>query len=120
VALTKESALATATDGRVRAYDLKDGRLRWFYNAGAGLFAPVAVAGDTAYAADLKGVVHALNARTGAKRWVLDLGRDPAVQAPGMVYAGPVLHGGRLYVATCNLAGEFVNRPTAVVCIGEK
>ncbi len=120
VALTKDSALATATDGRVRAYDLKNGRLRWFYNAGAPFFAPVAVAGDTAYAGDLKGVVHAINVRTGTKRWALDLGTDPAVMAPGMIYAGPVLHGGKLYVATCNLVGEFVNRPTAVVCIGEK
>jgi outer membrane protein assembly factor BamB len=120
VALTKDVALATATDGRVRAYDLTTGRLRWFYNGGAPFFAPVALAGDTAYAGDLKGVVHALNVKSGVARWKLDLGSDPAVMAPGMIYAGPVLHGGRLYVATCNLAGENVNRPTAVVCIGEK
>ena len=43
-----------------------------------------------------------------------------AVIRPGMVYGGPVVHRGRLYLATCNLAGEFANKPTAVVCIGEK
>ena len=104
------------------------GMLRWqeegqtalIPDAKAPFFAPPAVAGETAYAADLKGVLHAINVRTGAARWKLDLSTDPAVLAPGMVYAGPVLHGGRIYVATCNLVGDHVNRPTAVVCIGSK
>src|SRR5262249_44416183 len=42
-ALAQGLAVVTATDGRVRAYDLKSGGLRWFYRAGAPLFAPVAV-----------------------------------------------------------------------------
>ena len=37
-----------------------------------------------------------------------------------MVYGGPLIHGGRLYVVTCNLAGTRVNKPTAIVCIGDK
>jgi outer membrane protein assembly factor BamB len=119
-ALTKDLAVVTATDGRVRAYDLKSGGLRWFYNAGAPLFAPVALAGEVVYAGDLKGVVHALNVKTGGLRWKLDLGSDPAVAAPGTIYAGPVVAGGRVYVATCNLAGPHAGKPTAVVCIGEK
>jgi hypothetical protein len=52
-------------------------------------------------------------------KWKLDLAADP-VKAPGMVYGGPVVHGGRLFVATCNLEGPFARQPTAVVCIGEK
>ena len=39
---------------------------------------------------------------------------------PGMIYAGPVLHDGRLYVATCNLEGPHARQPTLVVCIGER
>src|SRR5205814_2303639 len=66
------------------------------------------------------GVFLAADLKSGAARWRLDLGKDPAVAAPGMVYGGPVVHRGRLYLATCNLAGEFANKPTAVVCIGEK
>jgi hypothetical protein len=31
-----------------------------------------------------------------------------------------VVHGGRLYVATCNLEGPNARDATAVVCIGEK
>jgi outer membrane protein assembly factor BamB len=119
-ALTKDLAIATAMDGKVRAYNLQTGALKWFSDVRAPLFAPVAVAGDTVYAADLKGVVHALSLKTGTARWKLDLGTETSVASPGMVYAGPVVHGGRLYVATCNIAGDFVNKPTAVVCIGEK
>src|SRR5262249_28074482 len=70
--------------------------------------------GDTVYAADLKGVVHGINLKGGSARWRLDLGKDPAVSSPGMVYGGPVVHAGRGDVATRNPAGGFVNKPTAV------
>jgi hypothetical protein len=43
---------------------------------------------------------------------------DRAVQAPGMIYGGPVVHGGKVYVATCNLEGPLARQPTVVVCIG--
>jgi outer membrane protein assembly factor BamB len=119
-ALGKDVAVVTCTDGRVRAYNLATGALRWNYPAGAALFAPAALSADTAYVADLKGVVHAINLKSGARRWKLDLAADPAVKAPGMVYAGPTLHAGRLYVVTNNLAAEGGERTTAVVCIGDK
>lgn len=119
--LTDGLAVVTASDGKVRAYDLGDGRLRWFYDAGpAGFFAPVAAAGGVVYAGDLKGVVHALQTADGKPRWTLDLGTVPEVAAPGMIYGGPVLRAGRLFVATCNLEGAHARQPTAVVCIGEK
>jgi outer membrane protein assembly factor BamB len=104
----------------VRGYNLATGALRWNYPGGTAFFAPAALGPDTAYVADLKGVVHAINLKSGASRWKLDLVADPQVLAPGMVYAGPVLQRGRLYVATCNLAGEAGEKTTAVVCIGEK
>ena len=37
-----------------------------------------------------------------------------------MIYAGPSVADGRVYVVTCNLEGPFARQPTAVVCIGEK
>jgi outer membrane protein assembly factor BamB len=119
-ALGKDVVVVTCTDGRVRAYNLGTGALRWNYLGGNAFFAPAALSGDTVYAADLKGLVHAINLKSGAARWKLDLATDPAVKAPGMVYAGPVLHAGRLYVATCNLAAEGGEKTTAVVCIGDK
>ncbi|HEY8504196.1 MAG TPA: PQQ-binding-like beta-propeller repeat protein, partial [Gemmataceae bacterium] len=118
-ALAEGLAVVTATDGRARAYDLKTGERRWTYDAKAPVFAPVAVAGDAVYLGDLRGVVHAVGLARGEPRWRLDLGADPAVKAPGMIYAGPVVHGGRLVVGTANLAGPFADKPTALVCIGQ-
>jgi outer membrane protein assembly factor BamB len=119
VALSKDLAVATATDGKVRAFELGTGERRWIYDARAPFFAPPAVAGDVVYAGDLAGVLHAIDLGTGAGRWKLDLGAEP-VKAPGMIYGGPAVHGGRLYLATCNLEGAAARRPTVVVCIGDK
>ncbi len=120
VALAEGAAVATATDGKVRAYDLTDGSPRWVYDAKAPLFAPPAVARGVVYAGDLRGGVHAIDLATGQAKWVLDLGKAPEVMAPGMIYGGPVVQDGRVYVATCNLAGANAGQPTAVVCIGER
>ena len=113
-------AVVTATDGKVRAYDVKTGELRWHYDGKAPFFAAPAVAGGVVYAGDLKGVLHAVGLADGKEKWTLDLGKDPAVAAPGMFYGGPVVQGGRIYVATCNLEGPNAGKPTAVVCVGEK
>lgn len=115
----KALAIFTASDGKVRARDIADGQDRWTYDAGAPLFAGVAIAGAV-YTADLKGVIHAIRLTDGKRLWTLDLATDPAVKAPGMVYGTPIVHGGRLYLATCNLEGENSRKPTVVVCIGEK
>jgi outer membrane protein assembly factor BamB len=82
-------------------------------------FAPPAIAGDVVYTGDLRGVVHAIDLKSGAGRWKLDLGAHPDVKSPGMIYGGPVVHGGKVYVATCNLEGPFARQPCVVVCIGE-
>ncbi|MBI2808978.1 MAG: PQQ-binding-like beta-propeller repeat protein [Planctomycetes bacterium] len=119
-ALANGSAVVTSTDGKVRAFDVATGDRQWIYDAKMPLFAPAAIAKDTVYAGDLRGVLHAMDLRTGAAKWKLDLGQDKAVQAPGMIYGGPVVQGGRLYVATCNLQGPYAGKATAVVCVGEK
>jgi outer membrane protein assembly factor BamB len=122
-AISDGVAVVTATDGKVRAFELTDGSRRWVYEAKAPLFAPVAIAGDTVYAGDLRGVVHAIalgGAKQGEGLWKLDLASHPMTQSPGMIYGGPVVHAGRLYVATCNLEGEAARKETVVVCIGEK
>lgn len=120
-ALADGLAIATATDGIVRAFDLKDGKLRWEYgNDKMAFFAPPAVAAGTVYAGDLNGVIHAINLADGKSKWILDLAADPQVKTPGMIYGGPVLSGGRLFVATCNAEGPHAGEPTVVVCIGER
>jgi outer membrane protein assembly factor BamB len=118
-ALTNELAIVTATDGKVRAFDLQTGERRWIYDGKTPFFAPVALSAGVAYAGDLRGVIHAISLTDGTAKWKLDLAADP-VKAPGMIYGGPVLHGGRLFVATCNLDGPNAGKPTVVVCIGDK
>lgn len=112
-------AVFTATDGRVRAWDIATGQERWKTDPAAPFFASPAIAGNVVYVADLKGVVQALNLADGKQLWKLDLATDPAVQASGMVYGGPVISAGRLYVATCNMESA-TRAATVVVGIGEK
>jgi len=116
VAVADSLAICTGTDGLVRAFSLTDGQLKWSYKANAPFFAGPAVSADTVYVADLKAVVHALSLKTGQKLWSLDLAAAPTT-APGMVYGSPLIHQGRLYVATCNL--ETGQQKTVVVCIGQ-
>ena len=122
-AVADGAAVVTATDGKVRAFELADGGRRWVYDAKAAMFAPPAIAGGTVYAGDLNGVIHAIalgGAKQGEAVWTLDLGANPMIQSPGMIYGGPVVHAGRLYVGTCNLEGTNARKDTVVVCIGEK
>lgn len=113
------AAVVCDTAGQVRSLDVRTGEPRWTYKGGAPFFAGAAVAGGVVYAADLEGALHAVGLADGKLRWKLELGTDPAVKAPGMVYGSPVLHGGRLYVATCNIEGKATGGETVVVCIGE-
>jgi outer membrane protein assembly factor BamB len=118
-AVVQDAAVFTATDGRLRSFDLKDGSRKIIYDAKAPIFAPPAVVGNMAYLADLSGVIHAVDVTTGAVNWTLDLGKDP-IKLPGMCYGGIIVHGGRLFLATCNLEGQFIRQPTAIICIGAK
>jgi len=113
-----ELAVFTDTGGRVQALDSKSGEPKWSYSAGAAFFAGAAVSKDAAYAADLKGVVHAVELSNGKPAWKLDVAA--AAGTPGMVYGSPVLHRGRLYLATCNLEGDSAGKPTVLLCIGSE
>lgn len=123
-ALSGNSAVVSATDGKVRAFDLATGERQWIYDAKMPLFAPVAIAKDTVYVGDLRGVIHAIDLKSGTDprtaSWKVDLGTAKETQAPGMIYGGPVVSGGRLFVATCNLQGPNAGKETVVVCIGDK
>jgi outer membrane protein assembly factor BamB len=117
VAVKNGLAIACATDGRVRAHDLSTGNVKWTYTAFSPLFAGPAIAGDRVYAGDLAGVVHAINLSDGKSIWKLDLNRE-GIASDGMIFGSPVVHGGRLYVGTCNLEPSAGSRQV-VVCIGE-
>lgn len=119
IAVRGESAGFTTTDGRVRCWDVKTGKEKWGHDAGAPFFAAATVTPDMAYAADLKGVVHAIQLSDGKVAWKLDLAADPTVKASGMVYGSPVVAAGKLYVATCQIESADRQGQRAVVCIGD-
>ncbi len=119
-AIANDLVVCTATDGKVRAFALADGDRRWIYDAKGPLFAPPAIAGGTVYVGDLQGSVHAVNATDGTAKWKLDIGADPAVKSPGMVYGGIAVHGGKLFVGSCNLEGPLAGKPTFMACVGSK
>jgi len=120
VAASGDLAVATATDGTVRAWTVANGAEKWTYQAGAPFFAGPAVAGGSVYAADLKGVVHAVSLADGKAEWTFNVAADPAVQGPGMFFGSPVVHGGDLFLATTNLDGDQPNQPSVVVCLSDK
>ncbi len=119
IAIAGELAICTATDGKVRALAVKDGQEKWAYDAKAPMFAGAAIAGDLAYVADLKGIVHAINLTTGKAAWTLDIATDAATKAPGLAYGSPIVQGGRLFVATCNIDSPANQQKTVVICVGE-
>jgi outer membrane protein assembly factor BamB len=117
VTVTNGLAIFTATDKKVRAFDLKTGNPAWAFDAKNAFFAGVAVAGDLAYACDLNGVLYAIKLADGKLAWRLDVGKE--AKAPGHVYGSPVVHGGKIYVGTNAVALPDVKK-TVLVCISEK
>jgi len=118
VAISKSGlAIFTATDKRVYALDAKTGDAKWTYEGKAPFFGGVAIAGETVYAADLNGVVHAINLADGKGQWKLDVGKQ--TKAIGNIYASPVIDNGRLYIGTCNIDSQDAKK-TVIVCVGDK
>ncbi len=116
-AVSNGVAVCTATDGKVRAYKIGNGDLAWRYDCKMPLFAPPAVAGGVVYVADLGATLHAIDIESGLVKWTLPLAKEGA---PGLVYGGVTVQGGRIVVATCNLEGPHAGKETMVVCVGNK
>ncbi|KPK84578.1 MAG: hypothetical protein AMJ81_05230, partial [Phycisphaerae bacterium SM23_33] len=120
IAVKNDLALFTATDGKVRAWDPVTGEQKWIYDGANPFFAGPAVAGGVVYAADLKAVLHAVSLADGKKQWTFDTTTDAATGSPGMVFGSPIVDGGRIYLATCNLEGQAAGQPSVVLCISDK
>ncbi len=119
VASARGLAVFAATDGKVRAWDVSSGEQRWVFDAAHPFFAGPAIVKDMVYVVDIKGVAYGIELDTGRKQWSLNVPADQLVQAPGMVFGSPVVHGGRLYLATGNLFGAATDQPSAIVCIAD-
>lgn len=115
-----EITLYTSTDMKVRAVETATGNRLWSTLTDQPYFAGVAVSGGLVYAGDLGGNVHALQLTDGAKLWSINVGRDPAVQAPGAIFGAPVIAKNQLLIATANLQCETPDAPGAVVSIADQ
>jgi outer membrane protein assembly factor BamB len=116
VAVQDQLAVFSCTDGKLRGLNIADGERRILYDAKIPCFAAPTVVKDTAYLGDLRGVIHAVDLKSGTPKWTIDLS---TAKVPGMIYGGILLHGGKLYVGTCNLEGPFARQTTAVICLGD-
>ena len=103
----------------VRAFDVENGERKWIYEAKMPLFAPVAIAKkNVSPATSRERSTRSTSRQAGV--WTLDLGSNAETKSPGMVYGGPIVSGGRVVVATCNLEGPNARAETVVVGIGAK
>jgi len=119
IAVKGDLAVHTCTDGTVTARKIDTGKVAWSYKAKAPFFAGPAIAANAVYVADLKAVVTALDLATGKELWSFDVCADLAVQSRTMAFGSPVVSGGDLYLATCNLDGE-TDQPSVVVCLSDR
>lgn len=120
VAIKEGLAIFTASDGKVRAWDVYTGQERWSYDARSPMVAGPAATGQTVYVVDRKGVLHAVNLSDGKAQWALDLAADPAIQAPGLVWNAPVVYRGRLYLAASDSGDDGARSTTRIDFVGEE
>ncbi len=89
-ASTQAAAATPAAAPAVQPVELKP---RWRYYSEAGFDVPPAFADEKVFAADSNGILHAIDAATGKRRWHCQLGdraTSPPVIHQGMVYVGDV------------------------------
>jgi outer membrane protein assembly factor BamB len=120
VAVKGDLAVFTATDGKVRGWNVATGQEKWVYGAGNPFFGGPALSGGFAYVADLKANVTSIALADGKAQWVLDVPNDPACLMPGQAFGSPLVNGGHIYIATCNLEANLAAQPNYVACLGEK
>lgn len=84
-----------ARNGECYALDAASGNRLWKYAAGEEIVAAPVVSGSRMFAVTLHGSVLCLDARTGQELWRFEQLRDTTAS----VYASPVLHAGKIYVA---------------------
>jgi hypothetical protein len=119
VAVSKDTAVFTATDGHVYAWDAASGTEKWNYDAKTPFFGGPAISAGVVYVSDLKGVVYAITLADGKVVWTFNVTTDPAVASPAMVFSSPVVHGGEIFLGTNRLEGEVSEQPLAVVCLSD-
>lgn len=90
VALAGHLIISTTTDGNIKTYNRKTGRLCWEYSSGAKIYGTPAVTGDKAVVTATDGSVYALDLRDGKLLWIFD--------AAERIVASPVIKGEKVFI----------------------
>jgi polyvinyl alcohol dehydrogenase (cytochrome) len=104
--------------GKVYALGLRDGCLAWTFKADGGVRAAVVIGvvkpgeAPTAFIADIRATVYALDATTGQLKWTRRLEEHPAARITG----SPVLYQGRLFVPMSSVEEATGAQPTYECC----
>lgn len=88
-------------DNRVLAVDLRRRRAAWTVRVPGAVKGSLALAGGNVIVGDYAGVVTALRARDGARRWQTTTPGGP-LRGAGRFYAGPAVAYGRVYIGNVN------------------
>ena len=98
--IANDQVIAMSHSGVMAAFDLRSGERQWTQPAG-GLHAPW-VAGDYLFIVTTEGDVVAMERETGAARWITELPEfeNERRRRNRIAYAGPILAGDRLLVAS--------------------
>ncbi len=88
----EDLGIAARRDGRIIAFGLSDGRLRWSFQMGPSGLHGLQVDGPLIIAQSREGVLSALNPLSGEVLWKVRIGGSP--------HLPPRIHQGRLYIMT--------------------
>ena len=81
-ALTDDAAVVTATDGKVRAFDLETGEPALELRREGAAVRPAGRGRRRRLRRRPEGVLHAIDLADGAEKWKLDLAADPPSRRP--------------------------------------
>lgn len=87
------------SDGCVRALDLSSGALKWSFQTGDVVHAPLALSGDAVLAASFDATLYAIDRSDGSLLWSFETGRDPNMHNQQGHIAAPVVFDGKVYLA---------------------
>jgi len=87
------------SDGCVRALDSSSGTLKWSFQTGDVVHAPLALSGEVVLAASFDATLYAIDRSDGSLLWSFETGRDPNMHNQQGHIAAPVVFDGKVYLA---------------------
>jgi len=108
---------AGSVAGSIYSLDASSGCVYWSYAAGAPIRTAVSIGrlspgGWAAYFGDIKAILHAVDAETGARLWTIKLDDHPVARITG----SPILVNGKLFVPMSSIEEASAQAPNYACC----